>query len=85
MNHPAFAFAGFFGALMVVGYFDHQDELNADRHYCEMVSLHKQWIREHPRAIGREAALARPGWPEHRADIDCAALGFFFDSAFSKQ
>lgn len=85
MNHPAFAFTGILGALMVVGHFDQQDEVAADRHYCEMVAVQKRWIQDHPLEIGRDAALRRPGWPEFRDDVDCAELGFFFDQRFSIQ
>lgn len=80
---PALGFSAIIGALMVAGHFEQRDELAADKHYCEMVSIQKQWMLNNPRAIGREAAARRPGWPEFRADVDCAALGFFFDQRFS--
>jgi|688.fasta_scaffold511428_2 hypothetical protein len=70
-------------ALGVVGHFDQQDQQLVDQKYCEMVSIQKRWMQDHPGAIGREAALARPGWPEHRYDIDCTQHGFFFDQQFS--
>jgi hypothetical protein len=83
MIREAAAGIGILIALGVVGHFDEQDQLASDRHYCEMVSIQKRWMRDHPGAIGREAALARPGWPEHRWDVDCAEHGFFFDQQFS--
>ncbi len=72
-------------ALGVVGHYDQQDQQLVDQKYCEMVSIQKRWIQDHPGEIGREAALRRPGWPEHRDDIDCTEHGFFFDQRFSKR
>lgn len=71
------------GALAVAGHYDQQEQVAIDQHYCEMVGIQKQWMRSHAGEIGREAALRRPGWPEHRGGVDCAAMGFFFDQQFS--
>lgn len=73
------------GALGIAGHFDSQQEVASDRHYCEMVSIQKRWILDHPTEIGREAAARRPGWPEHRWDVDCEEFGFFFDQKFSNR
>lgn len=83
MIREATAGIGILIALGVVGHLDEQDQLAADRHYCEMVSIQKQWIRDHPMEIGKEALARRPGWPEFRDDIDCTEHGFFFDQQFS--
>lgn len=85
MIRPALITTAVLGGLMVLGHFDAQDEIAIDQHYCEMVAIQKQWIQDHPGEIGREAALRRPGWPEHRQDIDCTEFGFFFDQRFSKR
>lgn len=82
---PALGFSAIIGALMVAGHFERQDDIAADMHYCEMVSIQKRWIADHPMEIGREAAARRPGWPEHRWDVDCKEFGFFFDQKFSSR
>lgn len=70
-------------ALGIVGHFDQRDQIAADQHYCEMVSLQQRYIQDHPLEIGREARARRPGWPVHRSDIDCRDFGFSHAYRFS--
>jgi hypothetical protein len=79
------AFTAVFVGFVWASQSDYQAEVAADQHYCEMVALQKRWMRDHPGAVGREAALARPGWPEHRWDVDCEQFGIFFDQQFSSR
>ena len=70
------------GALALAGHFDRQEQVAIDRHYCEMVGIQKQWMRSH-KEIGREAALRRPGWPEHRIGVNCSDEFFSTNSLAS--
>lgn len=70
------------GALGVAGHLDQQDEVAAAQRYCEMVHAYETDRRNRPQ-VDRSTRF-RPGWPIHRADIDCREYGFSLAYSFSK-